>query len=665
MGNEVFTMLLRAQKDDKPDISMIIVGNNTNAVKIYPDNNLIPTSPTYMPIRRIKVKGYKISSDNTVIFNDTDNHETKIYLKDKSKNILGNFNSIRAKYISSEVIETLYNECFKDNKTLTTLNLPNLKNIQTGSLRNCTIRGTITIPIDGTFGDYPFDKSNIDEIIILNNATTLGLYGTYIGFASNCNNLTKVVLPNTLKIISAYSFYSDKQLENINVPTSITDVNTNAFYNCTKLRSFNISNTAITTLSNFCFNKSGLSGVFIIPETCTNIGIDIFAYTYITKLIIRSPITEIKDTSNDALNGFIAFNGELTEVELPNTITRIGSSAFQKCNKLTTINCPQSLNTIGNKAFYYDYALTEFDFSNIMYIGKYAFNYTCIKQSKNYTDILDLTNVIQIDNTAFSNCKITNLKLNPNLTTLPESTNLNLNSGVFSNNLLKSIDFGNNSQLTHIGARCFELNYALNLTSLPNNLIHIGAHAFEYTDLSNLNELPDSVEYIGDYAFNKSNYYINKFPANLKYLGKGSLNYKNNVHYNIPDGITSLSGPVFSGGVTESGIFGISSIDLGINLTTINSIVDSYGNIYSIFNRCKQLSKVILHDKVTFIDSNCFYNNTITLICYATTPPELVNASMNTNSIIYVPDKYVNTYKTATNWSVYANNIKPLSEYSE
>lgn len=664
MGNEVFTMLLRAQKDDKPDISMIIVGNNTNAVKIYPDNSLIPTSPTYMPIRRIKVKGYKISSDNTVIFNDTDNHETKIYLKDKSKNILGNFNSIRAKYISSEVIETLYNECFKDNKTLTTLNLPNLKNIQTGSLKNCTIRGTITIPIDGTFGDYPFDKSNIDEIIILNNATTLGLYGTYIGFASNCNNLTKVVLPNTLKIISAYSFYSDKQLENINVPTSIINIATWAFYNCTKLRSFNISNTAITTLSNFCFNKSGLSGVFIIPETCTNIGIDIFAYTYITKLIIRSPITEIKDTSNDALNGFIAFNGELTEVELPNTITRIGSSAFQNCSKLTTINCPQSLNTIGNRAFYYDYALTEFDFSNIMYIGKYAFSYTCIKQSKNYTDILDLTNVIQIDNTAFSNCKITNLKLSPNLTTLPESTNPNLNSGVFSNNLLKSIDFGNNSQLNYIGDRCFELNYNLNLTSLPNNLIHIGAHAFEYTDLSNLNELPDSVEYIGDYAFNNSNYYINKFPENLTYLGEGSCNYLNNIKYIIPNGITSLAGAVFTGGRGPSGDLGIKYIDLGINLTSINTKY-LYNASYPIFYQIFKLEQVILHDKITFIDIDTFNYNTITLICYATTPPELVNASMNTNSIIYVPDEYVNTYKTATNWSVYANNIKPLSEYSE
>lgn len=35
------------------------------------------------------------------------------------------------------------------------------------------------------------------------------------------------------------------------------------------------------------------------------------------------------------------------------------------------------------------------------------------------------------------------------------------------------------------------------------------------------------------------------------------------------------------------------------------------------------------------------------------------------SGFIYVPDNLVDNYKTATNWSVYANQIKPLSEYVE
>lgn len=47
-----------------------------------------------------------------------------------------------------------------------------------------------------------------------------------------------------------------------------------------------------------------------------------------------------------------------------------------------------------------------------------------------------------------------------------------------------------------------------------------------------------------------------------------------------------------------------------------------------------------------------------------------INAFSNTliaagSGFIYVPDNLVDSYKTATNWSVYANQIKPLSEYVE
>ena len=55
----------------------------------------------------------------------------------------------------------------------------------------------------------------------------------------------------------------------------------------------------------------------------------------------------------------------------------------------------------------------------------------------------------------------------------------------------------------------------------------------------------------------------------------------------------------------------------------------------------------------------------------ATTPPSLGGSLINKSWVratidkLYVPDTSVNAYKTATNWSQYANIIKPLSEYVE
>ena len=47
-----------------------------------------------------------------------------------------------------------------------------------------------------------------------------------------------------------------------------------------------------------------------------------------------------------------------------------------------------------------------------------------------------------------------------------------------------------------------------------------------------------------------------------------------------------------------------------------------------------------------------------------TTPPRYNNTLTDCSKLetIYVPDKSVNAYKTATGWSQFASNIKPLSK---
>ena len=54
------------------------------------------------------------------------------------------------------------------------------------------------------------------------------------------------------------------------------------------------------------------------------------------------------------------------------------------------------------------------------------------------------------------------------------------------------------------------------------------------------------------------------------------------------------------------------------------------------------------------------------LVCYPTTPPTLGVLVMKADvGVIYVPDESVDTYKTATNWSKFADVIKPMSEKPE
>lgn len=106
---------------------------------------------------------------------------------------------------------------------------------------------------------------------------------------------------------------------------------------------------------------------------------------------------------------------------------------------------------------------------------------------------------------------------------------------------------------------------------------------------------------------------------------------------------------------------------INVNIPSLKRI-----GIYD-FYECRKLEKLEI-PSVTFIGGNAFgYCDALTaLIINRPTPPTLdnINAFSNTpiqkgTGYIYVPDSAVNTYKTATNWSSFANQIKPISEYTE
>lgn len=103
-----------------------------------------------------------------------------------------------------------------------------------------------------------------------------------------------------------------------------------------------------------------------------------------------------------------------------------------------------------------------------------------------------------------------------------------------------------------------------------------------------------------------------------------------------------------------------------LKLTTIDITHMNIGSIYNssyFASGCNSLTKLIIRNMPTIpkLDSNSFTN------CYHFTGT--TNATYNPNGLkdgrIYVPDDKVDELKTATNWSVYADIIVPLSTLVE
>lgn len=105
---------------------------------------------------------------------------------------------------------------------------------------------------------------------------------------------------------------------------------------------------------------------------------------------------------------------------------------------------------------------------------------------------------------------------------------------------------------------------------------------------------------------------------------------------------------------------GNATILVGVSSASINSPVGA-------FARCTSLEEVRLPATTEQVQKGSFGFCTVlkTIVCEARTPPSLdANAWYGSNALtaIYVPDASLEAYKTAVNWSAYADRIHPLSE---
>ena len=85
-----------------------------------------------------------------------------------------------------------------------------------------------------------------------------------------------------------------------------------------------------------------------------------------------------------------------------------------------------------------------------------------------------------------------------------------------------------------------------------------------------------------------------------------------------------------------------------------------------------QLETLICNNVSTFYTMAFWKSKLSTLVIKGATVPQLTSTSVFDNTpiadgtgSIYVPDALVEQYKVATNWAIYADQIKPLSEYTE
>ena len=174
---------------------------------------------------------------------------------------------------------------------------------------------------------------------------------------------------------------------------------------------------------------------------------------------------------------------DITEVKLPDGVTRIGLSAFYKTTLLRKINFPASLKAI-EKAAFYESGLTEVNIPGSTAIGSDAF-LSCVNMEK-----LSIPNVTYMGYRCFFHCS----KLGS--VTVPKSAKLGNSPDASLKDYNLTITF-NVTSGHHAFADCYNLKTA----TIEDGVTTVTDGMFEYcSELVKLT-IPASVKSIESYAF--------------------------------------------------------------------------------------------------------------------------------------------------------------------
>ena len=606
------------------------------------------------------------------------------------------------------------------------------------SLKSIIIPNSITSISGGVF----WECVSLDSITIPNSVTDIGSYAfTWSGIYKNESNWENDVLyindcliearytiageyaiKEGTRLIAQAAFIYREELTSVIIPNSVAQISEHAFYGCSLLKYVTIPNT-IKSIESCAFYECSSLVSITIPKNVASIGTHAFySCSGLTSIIVES--SNVAYDSRENCNALIetATNKLIVGCQntiIPNSVTNIGEGAFEDCSALTSITIPNSVITIGDKAFNGCVFLKE-NFINNSSLNAETNNYwgaefvdeeidgllirndTIIDCRPNVASVVIPETITTIGGDAFKDCSsLTSIIIPNSVTTIEGGAFMNCYS-------LTSIIIPNS--VTTIEGYTFEDCSSLTFVAIGKNVKTIGEGAFELCSALSSITIPNSVTKIEDWAFagcsalasiiveggnktydsrNNCNAIIETvsnrlivgchktiIPSNITDIGNYAFVYCDSLKFiAIPNSVTTIGEAAFAeckslesiiipNSVTTLGygaFIGCSSLS---SITLPNSISSIDGEMFA---SCSSLTSITISESITSIESWAFEacSTLTTIICKAVEVPTLgkeVFYDMPLSEVtLYVPAQSLDDYKAAEQWKDFGT-ILPIEE---
>ena len=194
--------------------------------------------------------------------------------------------------------------------------------------------GTLTISGSGSMYNYEGSGNTTDG------------FTSNSPFSDQRDKVTKIIIDNGISYVGNSAFKGFTKVESVSIADTVEGIGDYAFYHLEKLSDLTLPN-SVKSIGRDAFAGGLELKRLILSNSLKNIGVNAFFNSVnLVEVTIPNGVELIGDYMFDSS----MWNGNVT-ITIPDSVTRIGEAAFNRCAAICKVDMPNSVSEIGKRAF--------------------------------------------------------------------------------------------------------------------------------------------------------------------------------------------------------------------------------------------------------------------------------------------------------------------------